>query len=292
MCWKKDGVVVSKMSDFYIYPEENQNYVVEYVNRDDADIYVNAVATPSESCTPRWISADGSFDFGGTITQMSDEIVLDIQPNNGFTLVGLYDGDRLITTETVYTFSYGELLTLTDPSHLEVRCERIPSQHTVTLDKTPNVGSVSGAGVYNDGETCRAIATVPTGYVFVGWKNESNSFVSRQPSYTFTVNRDITLTAVYTRYDGNTLELAMVTESEYIEDMVIAVKGVPQPNPATLQKNYDNVTLNAIAQEGYRVSGLYIGSTRISSNGYYMSTFADFARYGSNVRVDVRVEPL
>lgn len=264
----------------------------EFVHRDEEEIYIEVVPTPSDSCTVELVTYDGILPGKGIVRNTSLENQVYINPNSGYTVVGLYDGDRLLTAGDQYEFSYGELLTLTNPSHLEARCERIPSQHTVTLDKTPNVGSVSGAGVYNDGETCRAIATVPTGYVFVGWKNESNSFVSRQPSYTFTVNRDITLTAVYTRYDGNTLELAMVTESEYIDDMVIAVKGVPQPNPATLQKNYDNVTLNAIAQEGYRVSGLYIGSTRISSNGYYMSTFADFARYGSNVRVDVRVEPL
>ena len=56
----------------------------------------------------------------------------------------------------------------------------------------------TGAGTYTQGESVTVTANEPAeGKVFKGWKDESGKIVSTEKSYTFTVNGETTLTAVY-----------------------------------------------------------------------------------------------
>ncbi|MDD7506977.1 MAG: InlB B-repeat-containing protein, partial [Clostridiales bacterium] len=56
----------------------------------------------------------------------------------------------------------------------------------------------TGAGTYKEGDSVTVTANEPAeGKVFKGWKDESGKIVSTNKSYTFTVNGETTLTAVY-----------------------------------------------------------------------------------------------
>lgn len=56
----------------------------------------------------------------------------------------------------------------------------------------------TGAGTYTQGESVTITANEPAeGKVFKGWKDSSGKIVSTEKSYTFTVNGETTLTAVY-----------------------------------------------------------------------------------------------
>ncbi|MDY4051989.1 MAG: hypothetical protein SOY80_01350 [Bacilli bacterium] len=56
----------------------------------------------------------------------------------------------------------------------------------------------NGAGVYTQGESVTVTANEPAeGKVFKGWQDASGKIVSTEKSYTFTVNGETTLTAVY-----------------------------------------------------------------------------------------------
>ena len=56
----------------------------------------------------------------------------------------------------------------------------------------------TGAGTYKEGDSVTVTANDPAeGKVFKGWKDESGKIVSTEKSYTFTVNGETTLTAVY-----------------------------------------------------------------------------------------------
>ena len=56
----------------------------------------------------------------------------------------------------------------------------------------------TGAGTYTQGESVTITANEPAeGKVFKGWKDVSGNIVSTEKSYTFTVNGETTLTAVY-----------------------------------------------------------------------------------------------
>ena len=62
---------------------------------------------------------------------------------------------------------------------------------------TVTVEGGTGGGKYEEGASCTVTATVPEGQVFDYWA-ENGEEVSDENPYTFTVTRDITLTAVFT----------------------------------------------------------------------------------------------
>ncbi len=142
-------------------------------------------------------------------------------------------------------------------------------QHNVTVHVAPdaNMGTVDGEGLYYENSTVTLTATPNDGYVFVGWAYEGTSssewaIISNIPTYSFTM-------------DTADVELYAVFE--------------PAPQPATLTVNFnsyaghvlindvqtdiylgligDNVTLQAVANDGFRFVGW-------SKNGNVFSTDA------------------
>ena len=74
--------------------------------------------------------------------------------------------------------------------------------HFRAVDDKPSVEikveGGTGAGTYTQGESVTITANEPAeGKVFKGWKDSSGKIVSTEKSYTFTVNGETTLTAVY-----------------------------------------------------------------------------------------------
>jgi hypothetical protein len=143
-------------------------------------------------------------------------------------------------------------------------------QHNVTVHVAPdaNMGTVDGEGLYYENSTVTLTATPNDGYVFVGWAYEGTSssewaIISNIPTYSFTM-------------DTADVELYAVFE--------------PAPQPATLTVNFnsyaghvlindvqtdiylgligDNVTLQAVANDGFRFVGW-------SKNGNVFSTDAN-----------------
>lgn len=59
-------------------------------------------------------------------------------------------------------------------------------------------GTVSGSGTFELGTQVTVVATANTGATFVGWKvNGQQNYISRQASYTFTLNQQTDLVAVF-----------------------------------------------------------------------------------------------
>lgn len=74
--------------------------------------------------------------------------------------------------------------------------------HFRAVDSKPSVeikvNGGTGAGVVKKGESITVTANEPAeGKVFTGWQDASGKIVSTEKSYTFTVNGETTLTAVY-----------------------------------------------------------------------------------------------
>ena len=63
-------------------------------------------------------------------------------------------------------------------------------QYTVNVSANPsNGGTVSGGGIFQQGEFCTVTALANSGYTFANW-SENGSIVSTDDNYTFTVNSD------------------------------------------------------------------------------------------------------
>lgn len=80
-------------------------------------------------------------------------------------------------------------------------CEITIQAHFRNIDDAPSVeikvDGGTGAGTYTQGESATVTTEDKEGKVFKGWKDESGKIVSTEKSYTFTVNGETTLTAVY-----------------------------------------------------------------------------------------------
>jgi len=83
----------------------------------------------------------------------------------------------------------------------------ISSTSTITLSASPIAGgTVSGAGTFATGSSRTVTATANSGYIFANW-TEDGSVVSLSTSYTFTLNADRTLTAVFSSSNKGTIGL-------------------------------------------------------------------------------------
>ena len=80
-------------------------------------------------------------------------------------------------------------------------CEITIQAHFRDIDAAPSVeikvSGGTGAGTYKQGDSVTVTAEDKEGKVFKGWQDASGAIVSTNKSYTFTVNGETTLTAVY-----------------------------------------------------------------------------------------------
>ena len=122
-------------------------------------------------------------------------------------------------------------------------------------------GTVSGKGVYKNGDKVTVTATVNenAGYEFKGWQDESGQTVSEQETYTFTAEKDRTLTAVFV----------------VSEDYRVTLHTDPQ-NGGTVEGggSYDEgdnheATVKATPNPGYYFIGWYKGDNLESANTSY-----------------------
>ena len=73
--------------------------------------------------------------------------------------------------------------------------EQMLEDYTITVSANPsNGGTVTGDGLYQQGQSCTVVAAANDGYAFTNW-TENGVEVSTEPSYTFTVTGDRTLVA-------------------------------------------------------------------------------------------------
>jgi len=106
-------------------------------------------------------------------------------------LSGLANGS-VVSTSPSYTF------TLNSNVALVANFTTVVTQDTVAVSASPSAGgTVSGGGTFAAGSSDTVTATANNGYQFVNW-TQNGSVVSTSPSYTFTVNSNVTLVANFT----------------------------------------------------------------------------------------------
>lgn len=126
-------------------------------------------------------------------------------------------------------------------------------------------GTVSGKGVYKNGDKVTVTATVNenAGYQFKGWQDENGQIISGAgETYTFTANGDRTLTALFKVND---------------DDYRVTLQTDPQSaGTVTGGGSYNagehEATVKATANPGYYFMGWYTGEERKSTDAEY--TFA------------------
>ena len=140
---------------------------------------ITATANPTQGGT---ISGAGSYQQGQTCT-------LTATANTGYTFSNWTENGTQVSTDATYSF------TVTGNRNLVAHFTNTPVNYTVNATANPVAGgTVSGAGSYQQGQTCTLTATANTGYEFVNW-TENGTQVSTNATYSFTVTGNRTLVA-------------------------------------------------------------------------------------------------
>ncbi len=119
-------------------------------------------------------------------------------------------------------------------------------------------GTTTGAGNYNNGETCILIATPNQGYTFANWTENGNPQTSN-PVYSFTVTESRNLVANFTSLT--------YTISAYADPYIGG--SVTGAGTYTFQ---EECTLTATANPGYVFSGWTENGANVSNNAIYTFT--------------------
>jgi hypothetical protein len=137
-----------------------------------------AVAYPSNSGT---VTGSGTYAPGQIC-------FLTAIPNSGYSFIHWRKNGEIVSTNSTYNFTVIE-------SGSYVAIFRETQTFTVLASINPSEGgNVTGAGFYNQGQTCTLTAIPNEGYTFVNW-TEDGVAVSTSASYSFTVTGNRNLVA-------------------------------------------------------------------------------------------------
>lgn len=177
--------------------------------------------------------------------------------------------------EVVYAKPQQQSVFVKDEAHLTVKMVENPVVEPDTVLLTlrvndENMGTVQGAGEYEEGEYVTIKAVPHAGYEFVAWMNRKDT-VAKTAEYKFVLDADLTLTALFKKSEGVSNEdREQAAWSVYAENGVMVLRS----NAACRYEVYNMagalVKTAKVNQSQYRIalnSGLYI-VRRISATGH------------------------
>jgi uncharacterized repeat protein (TIGR02543 family) len=141
----------------------------------------------------------GSFSGGGTYSY-KQSVSLSATANTGYSFVGWYDGEALVSSSNPYSFAMPY-------NDLNYTAKFSANNYKVTLSSSEVVGTatpvgscdVSGDGTYSYGQSATITATPASGYGFLGWYDGA-TLVSSENPYTFDIPaKDVSYTAKYSK---------------------------------------------------------------------------------------------
>lgn len=134
----------------------------------------------------------GSVSGGGTYEE-GTSVTVKATASSGYRFSRWTEGGATVSSNASYTFTVTQNRTLT-----AVFSKILPSYRITVTASPANGGTVSGGGSYESGRSATVRATPAADFLFVEWQ-EDGVAVSTNPTYTFTVSKARTLTAVFKR---------------------------------------------------------------------------------------------
>ena len=224
-------------------------------------VYAFVLSDKDESFVAKWtyytLTTDTDMSEAGTSTSYTDEkitketrVTLTAKAKAGYTFLGWYNGDELLSENMIYTFAMPA-----ETLHITAKW----AVYTLTVDSDMSVAGTSTS--YTDEKTVRGTrvtltAKVNAGYTFLGWYN-GDELLSKDSVYTFDMppeNLHITAKwAVYTLTVDSDMSVAG-TITSYTDEKT--VRGT-------------RVTLTAKVNAGYTFLGWYNGDKLLSEELVY-----------------------
>ena len=175
--WTKDNEVVSTNASYTFTVTEAGAYIANF----EVNAYeITVVANPEEGGT---VTGAGTYVYGVTA-------VLVATPSTDYDFINWTKGNEVVSTNPTYTFTVTE-----SGDYIANFEEIIIPTYVVTVTADPaEGGTVTGGGVYEEGETVTVIAAASEGFAFQNW-TENGEIVSEEAEYTFVVTADRNLVA-------------------------------------------------------------------------------------------------
>ena len=189
----------------------------------------------------------------GSVTSINGKVIgatetISATTNKGYTWLGWYDGDTLLTTETTYSFEMSK-----DAKTYTAKW----AAYTVTIDDTyMDGGSIvdCAGGKYTAGEEITLNAQTKSGYTFLGWF-QGDVLVSNELTFSFYMpNSDVVCTP------------------KWIICPVVINKNIPEAGTITGLVGTTlgaSETITAVTNQGYTWNGWYLNENKVSNDTSY-----------------------
>ncbi len=178
--WKENGASVSRELNYTFTITGNRILTAIFVSN---PCYLNLFSSPSEGGT---CSGGGAYECG------AQAFIVATAAQNWYFLGWEKDG-IIISANSTYSLSVNENTTLTA---IFTQNDQLCS--IVALPNPPQGGSVSGDGLYQQGDEISLTATASHEWHFIGWK-ENGEVVSLNTEYTFVASSSRTLMAAFSK---------------------------------------------------------------------------------------------
>lgn len=242
--WTKNGTVVSTNANYTFTVTSSGTYVANF----NTNAYqISATADPSMGGT---ISGAGTYNHFETCT-------LTATANVGYTFVNWTKDGQEVSTNAAYNFTVTEAIDL-------VANFQLANYDISATANSAEGGTITGASIYNYGQTCTLTATANEGYIFTNWTRDGE-IVSTEPVYSFTVTESATFVA------------------NFEEIQVIYYNISANSNPSTggsvtgagTYMSGQTCTLTATANEGYTFGSWTENGTTVSTDATYSFTVSN-----------------
>lgn len=172
--WHIAGVLVSSEKDFTFTPAGESIEARFTLNT----YGIKVTAVPSEGGS---VQGAGTYNHGALVSLIAT-------PNPGYTFLGWYEEEKLVSAQTDYRFS------ALKARELEARFVK---NYAIGVTIAPTAGgTVTGSGTYPEGTVIELKATPAAGYRFVQWLEDGKE-IGTQAKLSYTVAADTTIAAVF-----------------------------------------------------------------------------------------------
>ena len=173
----------------------------------------------------------------------------------GYSFLGWYDGDTLLTSETEYLLKLESNLELTAKWKMEFQTYAL---NTINMNSNAGDITVHEDSRIRENTNVTLRATPKESYKFIGWY-EGDTLLSQDTTYTFTMNHN---TVIQAKWESlSTFIINTINDNPEFGDIT----------SFTNQKYYDGdlVVLNAEAKDGYTFIGWFIDDILINKSPSY-----------------------
>ena len=157
----------------------------------------------------------GTVSPATTSVVTGDNVTCTATANIGYAFEGWYMGGTLVAKDNPHTFN------ITADTQVEARFTKLPEATLVygVAEGSAGMGTVSVSpegenGKYNAGTTVTLTATATKGHYFVRWEDGSGRELSTQEKYTFTLDSDMTVKAVFATIENYRTDLVAFPGAE------------------------------------------------------------------------------